>query len=66
MEDQRDRLSPIRVLHDAVTLAGIADMGPMYPMLSGIDEKEYEAVEKAAKNLLELEMEARKSPATVQ
>ena len=28
LEDQRDGISPIRVLHDAVTLSGIADMGP--------------------------------------
>lgn len=59
MEDQRDRLSPIRVLHDAVTLAGIADMGPMYPMLSGIEEEEKESVGKTATDLLKLEMEAR-------
>ena len=59
MEDQRERISPIRVLHDAVTLAGIAEMGPMYPMLSGIDEAEYDAVRTAAKELLALEMESR-------
>lgn len=61
MEDQRDRLSPIRVLHDAVTLAGIADMGPMYPMLSGIDESEKESVGNTAIELLKLEMEARRT-----
>ena len=27
LEDCRDGISPIRVLHDAVTLAGVADMG---------------------------------------
>jgi dihydrodipicolinate synthase/N-acetylneuraminate lyase len=32
LEDCRDSISPIRVLHDAVTLAGIADMGPMLPL----------------------------------
>ena len=62
MEDERERISPIRVLHDAVTLCGIADMGPMYPMLSGIDSSEYESVKNAAKELLRLEMEARKLP----
>lgn len=36
LEDFRDTFSPIRVLHAAVTLAGIADMGPMLPMLSEI------------------------------
>lgn len=38
-EDLRDRISPLRVLHEAVTLAGIANMGPMLPMLSGIDDR---------------------------
>ncbi|TAN14565.1 MAG: dihydrodipicolinate synthase family protein [Rhizobiaceae bacterium] len=37
LEDLRDAFSPMRVLHEAVTLAGIADMGPMLPMLSNID-----------------------------
>lgn len=59
MEDERERVSPIRVLHDAVTLAGIADMGPIYPMLSGIDSSEYTAVGTAAKNLLALEIKER-------
>ena len=36
LEDCRDSFSPIRTLHDAVTLAGIADMGPMLPMLSNL------------------------------
>ena len=35
LEDCRDGISPIRVLHDAVTLAGVADMGPMLPLLTG-------------------------------
>ena len=59
MEDQRERISPIRVLHDAITLIGIADMGPIYPMLSGIDKSEYESVSQAAKELLQLELESR-------
>ncbi|MCB1120219.1 MAG: dihydrodipicolinate synthase family protein, partial [Verrucomicrobiae bacterium] len=59
MEDQRERISPIRVLHDAITLAGIAEMGPMYPMLSGIPERECANVGQSAKELLRFEMEAR-------
>lgn len=39
LEDLRDGLSPLRVLHEAVTLAGIGDMGPMYPMLSNIEDQ---------------------------
>ncbi len=34
MEDLRESISLIRVLHDAVTLSGIADMGPHLPLLS--------------------------------
>ena len=52
LEDQRDALGPIRVLHDAVTLAGIADMGPLLPMISSLDAKERAAVEGPAKTLL--------------
>ena len=52
LEDQRDALGPIRVLHDAVSLAGIADMGPMLPMISNLDARERAAVEGPAKALL--------------
>jgi hypothetical protein len=40
------------VLHDAVTLAGIADMGPMLPHLSNIAADQHAAVAAAAKALL--------------
>jgi dihydrodipicolinate synthase/N-acetylneuraminate lyase len=53
LEDQRDARGPIRVLHDAVTLAGIADMGPMLPMISNLDPSERPAVKAAAAALLE-------------
>jgi dihydrodipicolinate synthase/N-acetylneuraminate lyase len=52
LEDQRDALGPIRVLHDAVTLAGIVDMGPMLPMISSLGDKERDAVAGPAKALL--------------
>jgi dihydrodipicolinate synthase/N-acetylneuraminate lyase len=52
LEDQRDARGPIRVLHDAVTLAGIADMGPILPMLSNLDPGERGAVQAAATALL--------------
>jgi len=48
LEDCRDSYSPIRVLHDAVTLAGIADMGPMLPMLSNLPESQRGPVRLAA------------------
>ncbi|MGZ5649780.1 MAG: dihydrodipicolinate synthase family protein [Usitatibacter sp.] len=53
LEDQRDSRGPIRVLHDAVTLAGIADMGPMLPMISNLEVSERAAVKAAAVVLLE-------------
>jgi dihydrodipicolinate synthase/N-acetylneuraminate lyase len=52
MEDARDEINPIRTLHEAVTLAGIADMGPMLPMLSNIEEKHFSRVRDAARALL--------------
>jgi dihydrodipicolinate synthase/N-acetylneuraminate lyase len=51
LEDCRDGISPIRVLHDAVTLAGIADMGPMLPLLCNLDPAERKRVEPAARAL---------------
>lgn len=51
LEDCRDGISPIRVLHDAVTLAGVADMGPMLPLMSGIEPAERDRVAPVAKKL---------------
>ena len=48
LENLRDAHSPIRVLHEAVTLAGIADMGPMLPMLSNIAEAHRAPIREAA------------------
>jgi 4-hydroxy-tetrahydrodipicolinate synthase len=59
LEDERDRHSPIRVLHEALRLAGIADTGPMQPYLSNIDNTGVVAsIEKAAKALLAAERSA--------
>lgn len=52
LEDRRDAHSPIRVLHEAVTLAGVADMGPMLPLLTNLtDPAILSAVAEAAKAL---------------
>jgi dihydrodipicolinate synthase/N-acetylneuraminate lyase len=48
LEDCRDGFSPIRVLHDAVTLAGIADMGPILPMLSNLPPDQRDKVRDVA------------------
>jgi dihydrodipicolinate synthase/N-acetylneuraminate lyase len=55
LEDLRDGLSPIRVLHEAVTLSGIADMGPILPLFANLDAKDHPAVAAAAKALLEFD-----------
>jgi 4-hydroxy-tetrahydrodipicolinate synthase len=39
LEDARDKYSPIRILHAAVELAGIARTGPIGEFLSTIDDK---------------------------
>ncbi|WP_417843376.1 dihydrodipicolinate synthase family protein [Thalassospira sp.] len=53
LEDLRDGFSPLRILHEAVRLAGIADTGPMYPYLSNIDDPKVLAdLEVASKELL--------------
>jgi dihydrodipicolinate synthase/N-acetylneuraminate lyase len=51
LEDLRDSISPIRTLHDAVTLAGIADMGPMLPLLTGLTAAERQRVQPGAQAL---------------
>ncbi|MDR5739579.1 MULTISPECIES: dihydrodipicolinate synthase family protein [unclassified Caballeronia] len=52
LETLRDDISLIRVLHDAVTLSGIADMGPILPLLSATPEHALPAVESEARALL--------------
>ena len=53
LEDLRDGISPLRVLHAAVHLAGIADTGPLLPYLSNVtDAKQLADIERAAKALL--------------
>jgi dihydrodipicolinate synthase/N-acetylneuraminate lyase len=52
LEDRRDALSPIRVLHEAVRLAGIADTGPILPLLSNLEADKHPEVAKAAQELL--------------
>jgi dihydrodipicolinate synthase/N-acetylneuraminate lyase len=52
LEDLRNAINPIRVLHEAVRLAGIADTGPALPLLSNLEEKDWQRVGAAAKALL--------------
>jgi dihydrodipicolinate synthase/N-acetylneuraminate lyase len=52
LETLRDSISLIRVLHDAVSLSGIADMGPHLPLLSASPAEQHAAIEAEAKALL--------------
>lgn len=51
IEDLRDAFGPARVLHDAVTFAQIAEMGPMLPFMANLSEEEERRVGPAATEL---------------
>ncbi len=51
LEDLRNNIQPIRVLHRAVALAGIAETGPLLPMLGELSSQDEAAVAVAAKQL---------------
>lgn len=51
LEDLRNGINPVRVLHEAVELAGIADTGAILPLLSGLDSAQREKVAAAANAL---------------
>ena len=59
LEDLRNGINPVRVLHAAVAGAGIADTGPLLPMMSPVSEAEAEEIAGVARNLLEAEMNFR-------
>lgn len=52
LETLRDSISLIRVLHDAVSLSGLADMGPHLPLLSASPAERHAEIESAARELL--------------
>ena len=52
LEDLRNAINPIRVLHQAVESAGIADTGPLLPLLSNVDATHVPAIATAAQALL--------------
>ena len=59
LEDLRNRINPVRVLHAAVELAGIAATGPILPLLSPVAESERAVIAEAALQLLNAEQDAR-------
>ncbi len=52
LEDLRNAHSPILVLHHAVALAGVAQTGPVLPLLTELPASLLPAIEQAAKELL--------------
>jgi 4-hydroxy-tetrahydrodipicolinate synthase len=52
LEDLRNAINPIRVLHEAVRLAGIADTGPLQPLLTNLPQADHAMVREAAVTLL--------------
>jgi dihydrodipicolinate synthase/N-acetylneuraminate lyase len=55
LETLRDEISLIRVLHDAVTLSKIADMGSILPLLSSTAAEHHAKIDVAAQSLLAFE-----------
>ena len=52
LEDLRNAISPIRVLHEAVAGAGITATGPLLPLLDPVEESHRPAIATAARALL--------------
>ena len=52
LENIRNSINPIRVLHTALAVAEIAETGPMIPLLSEVDESDLPVIAKTAKRLL--------------
>ena len=56
LEDLRNGINPVRVLHSAVAGAGIAETGPLLPMMSPVSASEAVEIADAANELLAAEM----------
>lgn len=57
LEDLRNAINPVRVLHAAVRLAEIADTGPLLPLLSNLEESLHAKVRDVVKALMDAERE---------
>jgi dihydrodipicolinate synthase/N-acetylneuraminate lyase len=55
LETLRDAISLIRVLHDAVTMSKLADMGPLLPLLSSTPVEHHAKIDAATQALLAFE-----------
>jgi len=58
LEDLRNAIHPIRVLHRAVEGAGIAPTGPLLPLLSNVETSQHPAIDAAARELLAADVAA--------
>lgn len=56
LENLRNSINPIRVLHEAVSLAEIAETGPHYPNLSPINADQAEGIKSAADMLKHIDL----------
>ncbi|TWU24245.1 5-dehydro-4-deoxyglucarate dehydratase [Novipirellula galeiformis] len=52
LEDLRNEINPIRVLHHAVTGAGICNTGPLLPMLSELSADQIAKIARVAKQMV--------------
>lgn len=55
LEDLRNAINPIRVLHEAVDAAGIARTGPLLPLLTNVEARDKPAIAAAAQALYALD-----------
>ena len=53
LENLRNAIHPVQVLHEAVAQCGIAKTGPILPLLSNVNEDRRDAVKRAAEQLLQ-------------
>lgn len=53
LEGLRNGINPITVLHEAVTLSGLADLGPILPLLANLAPQHHARVREAAIQLLQ-------------
>ena len=58
LEDLRNEISPVRVLHEAVRLAGLAETGPLLPFFTNLEEVHHERVQEAATRISNFEFRA--------
>lgn len=52
LETLRNEINPVRVLHEAVSLCGIGEMGAITPLLSPLDDGQRDRLKRAATELL--------------